>query len=117
MLSNVADTHVCFPVQGSGTSGVEATIGSVVPPGGNLHILVNGAYGHRMAKIGDYLGRAYVVIETPEYTPVDVVQADSLLAGYTRITHAAVIHGETTSGIINPLGRCPTSWHGTVAPF
>jgi 2-aminoethylphosphonate-pyruvate transaminase len=104
-LWNVAETLVCVPVQGSGTFAVEATIGSVVPPDGKLLILVNGAYGHTMAKICDYLGRAYVVIETPEDTPVDVVQADSLFAGDTSITHVAVIHCETTAGIINPLGR------------
>ena len=38
-------------MQGSGTFGIEATLSSVVPPDGKLLILINGAYGNRMAKI------------------------------------------------------------------
>ena len=36
-------THVCVPVHGSGTFAVEATIGTLLPRGGKLLVLVNGA--------------------------------------------------------------------------
>jgi 2-aminoethylphosphonate-pyruvate transaminase len=102
-IANATDTHVCVPLQGSGTFTVEAAIGTLVPPTGKLLILVNGAYGHRIAKICQYLGRDFVCVETPEDTPVDVDAADALLAADTGISHVAVIHCETTSGIINPI--------------
>ena len=38
-------SHVCVPLQGSGTFIVEAMIGTLVPPAGKLLVLVNGAYG------------------------------------------------------------------------
>ncbi len=38
-------SHVCVPMQGSGTFVVEAMIGSFVPADGKLLVLVNGAYG------------------------------------------------------------------------
>lgn len=38
-------SHVCVPLQGSGTFIVEAMIGTLVPPPGKLLVLVNGAYG------------------------------------------------------------------------
>ena len=53
-IVNGAGTHVSVPLQGSGTFVVEAMIGNFVPADGKLLILVNGAYGHRIAKICDY---------------------------------------------------------------
>ena len=43
-------SHECVPVQGSGTFAVEAMIGTFLPEDGKLLILVNGAYGRRMAR-------------------------------------------------------------------
>ena len=97
-------SHECVPLQGSGTYAVEAMIGTFVPADGKLLILVNGAYGKRMAHICEYLGRDYAVIETPEERGVDVLGLDKALTADGDISHVAVVHCETTSGIINPLG-------------
>ena len=98
------DTHVAVPLQGSGTFVVEAMISNFVPRDGKLLILINGAYGKRIAKICDYTGRDYVVHETPEDTPVDTAQLDAALDSDAAITHVVVVHCETTSGILNPVG-------------
>jgi len=51
-LGEVADgSYEAVLMQGSGTFGVESVISSVVPREGKLLVLVNGAYGHRMAKL------------------------------------------------------------------
>jgi len=102
-IANVADTHVCVPVQGSGTFAVEATLGTLVPRDGKLLILINGSYGHRMGKICDYMGRACQALETPEDIPVDLDALEICLREDAAITHVAVVHCETTSGIINPI--------------
>ena len=98
-------THVAVPLQGSGTFVVEAMICNFVPRDGKLLILINGAYGKRIAKICDYSGRDYLVQETPEDTPVDPAQLDAVLDGDADITHVAVVHCETTSGILNPIAE------------
>ena len=49
----------CVPMQGSGTFAVEAMIGAFVPPAGKLLVLINGAYGKRIAKICEYYKRAH----------------------------------------------------------
>ena len=98
-----ADSHVCVPLQGSGTFVVEAMIGTFIPADGKLLVLVNGAYGHRIARICNCIGRDYVIQETAEDVPVDLEQLDRNLAGDGEITHVAVIHCETTSGILNPV--------------
>lgn len=102
-IANASDTHVCVPLQGSGTFVVEATLGTLIPKDGKALILVNGAYGHRMAKILTYAGRAFEVVETPEDTVPDTAQLTAKLAQDTSITHVLVVHCETTSGILNPI--------------
>ncbi len=98
-------THVCVPVQGSGTFAVEAALGTLVPRDGKTLVLVNGAYGKRMARILEYVGRACAVLETPEDTPNDVAALDAALAADPAITHVAAVHCETTSGILNPISE------------
>ncbi|MEK9672556.1 MAG: 2-aminoethylphosphonate--pyruvate transaminase [Rhodospirillaceae bacterium] len=104
-IANAADTHVCVPLQGSGTFVVEATLGTLVPRDGKALILVNGAYGHRMAKILKYAGRAHEVMETPEDCPPDSGALKAKLAADKAVTHVLVVHCETTSGILNPIGE------------
>jgi 2-aminoethylphosphonate-pyruvate transaminase len=82
---------------------VEAMLASFVPRDGKLLILVNGAYGQRMAKICRYLERRTVIEEWPEDRPVDPARAEEILAADNEITHVAVVHCETTSGVLNPV--------------
>ena len=96
-------THVCVPLQGSGTFVVEAMLGTFVPRDGKVLILVNGSYGRRMAKICEVAGRRFVLQETAEDEPADPPALDRALAGDAGISHVAVVHCETTSGIVNPL--------------
>ncbi|HJQ59681.1 MAG TPA: 2-aminoethylphosphonate--pyruvate transaminase [Vineibacter sp.] len=96
-------THVAVPMQGSGTFAVEAMITTFVPRAGKLLLLVNGAYGQRAAKIAGIAGRATVVHETAEDTPVDVARLEAALAADPAISHVFAVHCETTSGILNPI--------------
>jgi 2-aminoethylphosphonate-pyruvate transaminase len=98
-----AGSHVCVPLQGSGTFVVEAMIGCFVPAEGKLLILVNGAYGQRIAKICDYYKRSYLIQETAEDVPVDTDALRQTLEANQDITHVVVVYCETTSGILNPL--------------
>ena len=102
-IADAQDTHVCVPLQGSGTFSVEAALCTLIPRDGKALILINGAYGVRMTKILDYANRAYISIETPEDTPVDLIALEETLNTDKAITHVCVIHCETTSGILNPI--------------
>ena len=99
------EEFVCVPLQGSGTFSVEAMLGTFVPADGKVLILVNGAYGQRMAKICRTMGYAYDVQERPEDQPTDIADLERRLVASSDISHVAVVHCETTSGILNPLER------------
>ena len=102
-IAEAEDSHVCVPVQGSGTFAVEATIATLLPRGGKALVLINGAYGKRMVRIIEYLGRACSVLETPEDTPPSLSDLDETLGNDPHITHVLTVHCETTSGILNPI--------------
>lgn len=96
-------THVAVPLQGSGTFVVEAMISTFLPASGKLLVLVNGAYGRRIAKICEVAGHDHVALEWAEDQPVDPARVEQALAADQTISHVAVIHCETTSGVLNPV--------------
>ena len=102
-IAGAAGTHVCVPLQGSGTFTVEAVVGTLLPQHGKLLVLVNGAYGRRIVDIARVMGRRVERIEWPEDRPVDVAEVERRLDRGPSVTHVAVVHCETTSGILNPV--------------
>ena len=93
----------CVPMQGSGTFSVEAMRASFVPRDGKALVLMNGAYGQRVAKILGYLGRAHSVIDKGDYLPPRGPEVSATLAADPAITHVVLVHCETSSGILNPV--------------
>jgi len=96
-------SHVAIPLQGSGTFIVEAAIATLLPPAGKLLVLANGAYGERMVAIANRLGRQVEALRWPEDRPVEPERVDQALAADPSISHVALVHCETTSGILNPF--------------
>jgi len=90
-------------MQGSGTFGLEAVVGSTVPHDGKLLVIVNGAYGRRIALIAKRLNISVATLDYPEDSLPDLAELEETLANDTEITNVAVIHCETTTGIINPV--------------
>jgi 2-aminoethylphosphonate-pyruvate transaminase len=97
------ETHVCVPLQGSGTFAVEAMLGTMVPKNGHVLVPQNGAYCKRIAKICSILGRRTTAIEYEERQPVKPADIDAALAKDASITHVAFVHCETSTGVLNPL--------------
>ena len=95
--------HVCVPLQGSGTFAVEAALGTLVPKTGKVLVPNNGAYCQRIVRILDVIGRSRVVLDFAEDQPADPLAIEAALAADPGITHVALVHCETGTGILNPL--------------
>jgi len=102
-IVNGQGTHVCVPMQGSGTFSVEAALGTLIPKSGKVLVPANGAYCHRIARILTYLHRDVVVLEHNEDEPANPKRIEEALKADPSITHVAVVHCETSAGILNPL--------------
>src|SRR5215472_17331396 len=96
-------SHECVPMQGSGTFSVEAAIGTLVPRAGHVLIPLNGAYCQRIARMCKYLGRKATTIDYAENAQVSAADVERALAKDPSITHVALVHCETSAGILNPL--------------
>lgn len=93
-------------LQGSGSYGVEATIGTAIPrEGAVLMVAINGAYGHRISEIADYYGIPHVDVVFGEDEIVDPKRIAEALAAHPEVTHFATVHSETTTGILNPIDQ------------
>jgi 2-aminoethylphosphonate-pyruvate transaminase len=97
------DSHVCIPLQGSGTFAVEAALGTLVPRKGKVLVPDNGSYCKRIVRIMNCLGREVVVLAHDESAAADPARVDAALAADPTITHVAQVHCETGTGILNPL--------------
>lgn len=102
-IAGGGDEFTAIPVQGSGTFAVEAAIGTFVPRDGRVLVLSNGAYGRRMVSICQRLERRWIEVPRPETSPVDLGGLDAALARSEAISHVAVVHCETTTGLLNPV--------------
>ncbi|NLS12967.1 2-aminoethylphosphonate--pyruvate transaminase [Vibrio sp. SM6] len=90
-------------MQGSGTTSVEATIGSAMGASDKLLVIDNGAYGARIKQIADYYRIDCVVVAPGETEKPNLTEIEALLANDLAITHVAMVHCETTTGMLNPI--------------
>lgn len=90
-------------MQGSGSFGVESVLNSVINKADKLLIVSNGAYGERIITMAKYIGINYINYHT-EYDKVfEINEIKNILNKDKSITHIAMVHCETTTGILNPI--------------
>jgi 2-aminoethylphosphonate-pyruvate transaminase len=90
---------------GSGTAAVEAALASLVPPGRSVLVVDNGVYGDRMLRIARAHGIAAERLAYDTVTAVVPADVDAALRAHPEISHVAVVHHETTTGLLNPVGE------------
>lgn len=90
-------------MQGSGTFGVESVFSSIIGNEDKVLICSNGAYGVRMTQICDHAKISYIHY-AQEYDCIpDANYVAQILENEPSITHVAMVHSETTSGIFNDI--------------
>lgn len=102
-LAGLDGEYTTVLLQGSGTYAVEATLSCAVRPQDKLLIVANGAYGKRMGDIARRHGLNQVLVSLKETAPVTPEAVRRALEEHPDITHLAMVHCETTTGILNPV--------------
>ena len=103
-LAHVSEAeYTAVLMQGSGTFGVESVLTSSVGEDEKLLIAANGAYGERMADIAQHAGLNYVLYREAYDQMPSPERIAEILDGDPAITHVAMVHSETTSGILNDV--------------
>lgn len=105
------DDYTTILFGGSGTAAVEAILSSVVDEEIVL-IINNGAYGKRICEIAEIYGLSYIEYKSSGVEKINLSELEELIKKYNlnnfenekkSISHLAVIHHETTTGILNDI--------------
>jgi len=94
-----------FPFVGPGTSGLDASIGNTVGNGKQILVASNGFFGERFRQIATrYTGEERVhMVTAPIGKPIDPNDVEEALSAHPDIAAVAVVHCETSCGLLNPL--------------
>ncbi|MFM9535240.1 2-aminoethylphosphonate--pyruvate transaminase [Lysinibacillus sp. IITD104] len=90
-------------MQGSGSFVVESVLTTAIGENDKVLILTNGAYGERIVEMAKALKLQHVVYSAPYDEQPSLLEVQSFLERDRSITHVALVHCETTTGILNPI--------------
>ncbi|MGI8476851.1 MAG: pyridoxal-phosphate-dependent aminotransferase family protein [Thermomicrobiales bacterium] len=102
-VAGVGDDWAMVMLAGSGTAAMEAMTGAAARPGRKLLVCQNGIYGERIATISRRLGTEVVLVEAAPFQPIDPADVAAALDANPDVDAVAVIHHETTTGLLNPV--------------
>ena len=98
-----------LPISGTGSAGMEALVANFVDPGDRVVCGVNGLFGERMA---DELGRAGAEVVRVEAQWGRAIEQERLIAAANDGLDAMiVVHGETSTGVAQPLEGLADACH------
>lgn len=92
-------------IGGGGTSAMEAMVNGTVRPGHRLLVVRNGTYGDRLATMADRAGIDHVDLSWSTTEPASPVAIAAALDADPSIDAVAVVHHETTTGLLNPVAE------------
>ena len=93
---------------GSGTAAVESVISSVINNEEKILVINNGAYGKRICEICEIYNLNYIEFKSQSIEKINLTELENKLNEIEGITHLAVVHHETTTGLLNdirPIGE------------
>lgn len=95
--------ELTFAVSGTGSAGMEAAMVNLVEPGDEIIVGINGVFGERMAEMAKRAGASVVRVEAPWGSPVDPAIVEEALLAHPSAKALAVVHAETSTGVLQPV--------------
>ncbi len=96
--------HTVIAITGSGTAAMESALVSTVPPDRKILIIDNGAFGARLVEVARVHDMDIVHLRYGWGEAVDPADVQQALTAYPDIAVVAMIHHETSVGLLNPVG-------------
>ncbi len=94
--------HLTFVVSAPGSAGMETCLVNLLEPGDEAVICIHGVFGGRMTDIAERCGATVTKVEAPWGEPIDPQQVKEALAK-TKPKLVAIVHAETSTGVLQPL--------------
>ena len=105
LLSEVFQTKeaVTMALSGTGSSGMEAGLSSILEPGDTAIVCIYGYFGERMVDMATRVGANVVTLRSEWGKPFPEEMLEEALKENTNVKLIAAIHAETSTGIRQPL--------------
>ncbi len=97
--------HTVVAITGSGTAAMESALVSTVPPDRKILIVDNGAFGGRLVEVATVHEMDIVHLRYGWGEAVVTADVEAALLQYPDIAVVAMIHHETSVGLLNPVGE------------
>ncbi|MFQ5649717.1 MAG: pyridoxal-phosphate-dependent aminotransferase family protein [bacterium] len=95
--------RLTIAVSGTGSAGMEAAFVNVLEPGDNVIVGVNGVFGTRMSDVVTRCSANAIQIEAPWGKAIDIQQVADTLKKTAKVKAVALVHAETSTGVLQPL--------------
>jgi alanine-glyoxylate transaminase/serine-glyoxylate transaminase/serine-pyruvate transaminase len=91
-----------FAVSGTGTAGMETVVANLVEPGKRVLVVVSGYFGDRLAQMCQRYGADVTRLDVEWGRACDPDALRAVLAR-TPVDIVAMVHAETSTGVLNPV--------------
>jgi alanine-glyoxylate transaminase/serine-glyoxylate transaminase/serine-pyruvate transaminase len=100
VMQTSADVHILV---GSGSSGLDAAVGSLTLPGETAILGTNGFFGDRLVQIAEAYGLKTIVLSADPTEPLDPAAFQRALDENPGAAIVGCVHHETATSVINPV--------------
>jgi alanine-glyoxylate transaminase/serine-glyoxylate transaminase/serine-pyruvate transaminase len=114
MYGTGADTFTAL-LAGTGSLGMEAGFANLVEAGDGVLVCANGSFGQRMAEMAARYGARVRLVTAPLGEAIRPEEVAAELAHSDDIRMVAVVHGETSTGVLNPVPEIAAAVRGSGA--
>ena len=97
------ENYLTFVVSAPGSAGMETCLVNLLEPGDEAVICSQGVFGGRMAEIAMRSGANVTLVEAPWGEPIRPGQLESALASVSNPKLVAIVHAETSTGVLQPM--------------
>ena len=111
------ENRLTLPVSGTGTAGMEAALTNVIEPGDGVVVGVKGYFGERVADIAARCGGVVTRVEAEWGTHIPAEKIAGTVAKVSSPKLVALVHGETSTGVLQPLKDAVEIAHQSGALF
>ena len=104
-IFGAANTHTVALLSGSGTTALEAMLSSFAKTDQPILVLSNGVYGERIKTILEIHDTPVEALSSPPGGFPDLPRVEALLRNSPSIHGVAMVHHETSTGMLNPVAQ------------
>jgi len=97
------ENSLTFPISGTGSAGMEASICNFLEEGDVAVIGVNGYFGDRMTEIARRCGAKVITIDAEWGKIIESEAIEAALKTEKQVKLLALVHAETSTGVLQPL--------------